>query len=81
MTGKKIGKVVHYYDKIGVAIVDLNGPLRLGDQVTFKKGDDEKTATIESIQIERSAVEQAGKGDVVGVHVDEPLKEGTEVFA
>lgn len=81
MAGKKIGKVVHYYDKIGVAIIDLDGVLKLGDTVTFKKGDQEKTETIESIQIERAAVESAKKGDVVGVKVDEPLKEGTEVFA
>jgi putative protease len=81
MAGKKIGKVVHYYDKIGVAIIDLNDTLRLGDQVTFKKGAEETPATIESIQIERTDVDTAKKGDVVGVKVDEPLKEGTEVFA
>lgn len=81
MVGKKIGKVVHYYDKIGVAIVDLNDNLKLGDTVTFKKGDDEKTETVESIQIERAAVESAKKGDVVGIKVNEPLKEGTEVYA
>jgi putative protease len=81
MAGKKIGKVVHYYDKIGVAIIDLASDLKLGDTVTFKKGDTEKTETIESIQIERAAVESAKKGDVVGIKVDEPLKEGTEVYA
>ncbi len=81
MAGKKIGKVVHYYDKIGVAIIDLAGDLKLGDTVTFKKGEEEKTETIESIQIERSAVDSAKKGDVVGIRVNEPLKEGTEVYA
>lgn len=81
MTGKKIGKVVHYYDKIGVAIIDLNDGLKLGDTVTFKKGDEEKTETVESIQIERATVESAKKGDVVGIKVHEPLKEGTEVYA
>jgi len=81
MAGKKIGKVVHYYDKIGVAIIDLSGELKLGDTVTFKKGDEEKSDTIESIQIERAAVESAKKGDVVGIKVNEPIKEGTEVYA
>lgn len=81
MAGKKIGKVVHYYDKIGVAIIDLNDKLSLGDKVTFKKGDEETPATIESIQIERAGVESAKKGDVVGVKVEAPLKEGTEVYA
>lgn len=81
MTGKKIGKVVHFYDKIGVAIIDLDSQIKLGDIVTFKKGDEEIEETIESIQIEKSAVESAGKGDVVGVHVHSTIKEGMEVFA
>lgn len=80
MADKKVGKVTHYYDKIGVAIVDLAGPLKLGDSVTFKKGDEEiLTQTVESMQIEKAAVESAKKGDVIGLKVDEPIKEGAEV--
>ncbi len=81
MAGKKIGKVVHFYDKIGVAIIDLDGGLKVGDTVTFKKGEDEKTETIESIQIEHASVDSAKKGDVVGIKVNQSLKEGTEVYA
>lgn len=81
MADKKIGKVTHYYDKIGVAIVDLAGNLKLGDSVTFKKGDDELlTQTVESMQIEKAGVDKAGKGDIIGLKVEEPVKEGAEVF-
>ena len=79
--GKTIGKVVHYYDKIGVAIVELSGSLKVGDQVKFVKGDDELEQAIDSIQVEKAAVESAKKGDVVGVKVDSPIKEGAEVIA
>ena len=33
----KIGKVSHFYDKIGVAIVELDGNLATGDSVRFMK--------------------------------------------
>lgn len=82
MADKKIGKVTHYYDKIGVAIVELAGNLKLGDSVTFKKGDDELlTQTVESMQIEKAGVDKAGKGDTIGLKVDEAVKEGAEVYA
>ena len=35
--GKVIGKVSHYFDKIGVAALVLTGPLTVGD--TVKIGD------------------------------------------
>lgn len=78
---KVIGKVVHYYDKIGVAIVKLASPLKTGDKVKFVKGDDELEQVIDSMQIEKDVVESAKKGTIVGVKVEKPVKEGTEVQA
>lgn len=77
-----IGKVVHYYDKLGVAIIDLQqGSLKKGQQVKFKHGEDEFTQTIDSIQIEHKEVEGVKKGDSFGIKVDQPTKPGTLVFA
>ncbi len=36
---KAIGKVVHYYDRIGVAIINLKSPLKVGDTVKMKRGE------------------------------------------
>ncbi|MBN2585482.1 hypothetical protein JXA59_02435 [Patescibacteria group bacterium] len=80
VANKTIGKVSHYYDKIGVAIIELAGPLKVGDKVKFVKGDAETEQTIDSMQIERAAVESAKKGAVIGIKVDEPVKEGTMVY-
>ena len=76
---KPIGKVVHYYDKIGVAIVDLAKPLKVGDTVLFQRGDLEFSQSIDSMEVEHAAVKKAKKGDVVGMKVDQPVKEGTLV--
>ncbi|MDO8619489.1 MAG: hypothetical protein Q7R49_06150 [Candidatus Daviesbacteria bacterium] len=78
---KPIGKVIHYYDKLGVAIVDLgSGGIKAGDEVKFKRGDEEFTQKIESLQIERQSVDSVKKGDSFGLKVDKPTKVGTEVF-
>lgn len=78
---KPIGKVVHYYDKLGVAIVDLeSGELKIGDEVKFKRNDEEFTQKIESLQVEHESVESVKKGDSFGMKVTQPTKPGAEVY-
>jgi putative protease len=77
----KVGKVTHYYDKIGVAIIELDGTLSVGDKIKFVRGgEDVYEETVESIQIEHEKKDSAGKGDVVGLKVNEAVKEGSEVY-
>ncbi len=78
-TGKLIGKVVHYYDRIGVAIVDLKSPLVVGEMVVFKKGEMEMTQQVGSMQINHTPVSKGKKGDVIGVKVDKETPVGTMV--
>jgi hypothetical protein len=74
-----LGKVVHYYDRIGVAIVELARPLSVGDRVLFKRGVQELTQKITSMQIEHAMVPSAKKGDVVGVQVQKEVQKGAIV--
>lgn len=78
---KTIGKVVHYYDHIGVAIVELAASLKVGDTICFKRSDIEVVQTVKSLQEEHKDISAAKKGQVVGMKVDVPLKEGTLVVA
>ncbi len=80
MAEKLIGKVTHYYDKLGVAIIELTGKLKIGDKVKFRKGENEFEQEVASMQIEREPIETAKKGDVIGLKVDQETKEGTQVF-
>ena len=78
---KPIGKVVHYYDKLGVAIIDLSkGGLKVGDEVKFKHGEEEFSQKVESLQVDHKDVDSVKKGDSFGVKVDKPTKPGTEVY-
>ena len=77
----KLGKVTHYYDKIGVAVVHLDNPISVGDNVVFiKDGEEIFGQTIDSIQIEHEKRESAERGEIIGLKIEEPVKEGTEIF-
>lgn len=76
----KVGKVTHYYDKIGVAIVDMIGDLAVGDKIKIVKGEDKFEQEVASIQVEHQQIQTAKKGDVIGLRVDQPIKEGAEVY-
>lgn len=76
---KILGRVTHYYDKIGVAIVDLESPMKVGDMVKLQRGEMEMTQVVSSMQIEHAPVLMAKKGDVIGIKVTQPVHEGTVV--
>lgn len=75
----KLGKIHHYYDKIGVAALTLTGSLKVGDTVTVTGHGNTVTQIINSLQIEHQPIEKAKKGDDVAFKIDQPVKEGDEV--
>ena len=77
---KAIGRVIHYYDRIGVAIVDLKTPLSIGDMVSVKRGSTEYfVQQVTSMQINHEAVQRARKGDVIGLKVNRKVPDGAVV--
>lgn len=75
-----IGKVIHYYDKIGVAVVRLEKILKVGDKVKFTKGDKSFEQTIESMQLDHKPVTLGKKGEEAAIKVDQIVKSGTAVY-
>lgn len=81
MAGFKVGKVTHYYDKIGVAVVELDAPLAVGDKIKFVRGgEDLFEQEVSSIQMEHEKKGTAGKGDVIGLKTESEVRESAEVF-
>ena len=81
MTDFKVGKVTHYYDKIGVAVLSLDADLGTGDKIKFVRGGEELfEQDVSSMQVEHEKIEKAKKGDVVGMKTDQPVKDGAEIF-
>lgn len=81
MTEKEIGVVSHYFDKIGVAAIEItNGKLSVGDTIHIKGRTTDLTTTVESMQIEHEKVNEAKKGDAVGIKVTEKARQHDKVF-
>jgi len=76
---KPVGKVTHYYGKSEVAIIELAAPLKVGDKIKFEGHGSDFEQTVDSMQIEHQDVEQAKKGDVIGVKVGNKVREGAMV--
>lgn len=77
---KPIGKIIHFYDKISVGIIELADTLKVGDKIKIKGNTTDFEEMVDSIQIQHQNVEEAKKGDQVGVKVTEKVREGDEVF-
>lgn len=77
----RVGKVIHYFNKIRVAIVRLTAPMKVGMRVEFRRNNEVFEQEIVSIQIDHEPVKQARKGQVVGIKVRKKTSEGTLVFS
>jgi len=75
-----IGKVTHYYNKAMVVVIDLKKPISAGDTIKIKRGEEEFEQKVESMQIDHKNVEKAKKGDEIAIKVDQPTKEGAEIY-
>lgn len=83
MADQKVGNVFHYYNHLGVAIIEVESPFALGDTLKFvRHGNGEVLfeQKIESIQEEHTKLDKAEKGKSVGVKVDQLVHKGVEVF-
>ncbi|MBI2355774.1 MAG: translation elongation factor-like protein [Candidatus Doudnabacteria bacterium] len=77
---KPIGKVVHYYDKAMVAIIELTAPLKVGQTIHFKGGEDDVTQVVNQMQFDRADIQEGVAGQRVGVKVDQKVRDTDQVF-
>ncbi len=80
MSGTRIGKVLHYFDRINVAVVALTEPLKVGDTVHFLGPTCDFAQKIESMQIEHVPVTEAGPGKEVAMKVSQAVRQNVSVF-
>ncbi|MCL5407259.1 MAG: translation elongation factor-like protein [Patescibacteria group bacterium] len=78
--GKLIGTISHYYSKIGVGIIDLKDGLKVGDKIKIKGHSTDIEQDVDSIQVDHAEVEEAKKGDVIGLKVTDKVREGDQVY-
>ena len=77
---KEIGKVIHFYPKISVAVIELTGNLKKGDKISIEGHDNAVEQVVESIQVEHKDIEEAKAGDDIGMKTIQPVKEKDVVY-
>lgn len=80
MPEQEIAKVVHYYDKIMVALLKLSGDLSVGETVKFVYQGKESSQAVASMEVNHGKVQSAKAGDEVAVKLDEPTHENAKVY-
>ncbi|RLG57140.1 MAG: translation elongation factor-like protein [Candidatus Hydrothermarchaeota archaeon] len=78
---EEVGEVFTYFSKIGVAGIKITkGKLRLGDKIRIKGATTDFEQVVESMQIEKTPVEEAEAGQSVGIKVKEKVRKGDKVY-
>jgi len=77
---KLVGKIAHYFTKIGVGVIELSDELKVGDRISIEGATTNLQQTVRSMQIEHKDVQSAGAGDAIGLRVDQRVREGDLVY-
>lgn len=78
--GKEVGKITHYFDEIGVAVVEMTGKMKAGDKIKIKGTTTDFTQKIDSMQIEHEQIKEAKKGDAIGMKVADRVRIHDKVY-
>ena len=74
-----IGKGKHYFDKIGVAVIELTADLKVNDKIRIE-AELPFVQTVESMQIDHKDIEHAKAGDDIGMKTLKPCNDGDRII-
>ena len=78
--GKLIGKITHYFSKIGVAVIELQDTLKVGETIRIVGGETDFNQTVDSMEVEHQKVETAKAGESIGLKVIQKVREDYKVY-
>lgn len=77
---KLIGRITHYFSKIGVAVIELSDDVKVGDKIKIKGATTSFEQVIESMEIENEKVESATVGQSIGLKVKDRVRLHDSVY-
>ena len=77
---RRVGKVTHYFTKIGVAVIELEDELRIGDEISIEGATTRLRQKVTSMEIEHKKVDVAKAGESVGLKIMERVRVGDIVY-
>jgi putative protease len=77
---RPIGKVIHYWTRLGVAGVDLTDSLRMDDRVHFLGTTTDFQQRVTSMQLNKRFINEAYAGQQIGILVADRVRPGDTVY-
>ena len=78
--GIRVGKVTHYYNRIGVAVLNLEQELKMGHKILFLGSITDFSQVVNSMEIEHQSIQVATPGMEVALKVAERVRKGDEIY-
>ena len=79
--GTRVGTVTHYFPHVNAAAVRVEqGEIRVGDLLQFHGHTTDFQQRVQRIELEHEAILVARVGQIVGVQVDERVREHDQVL-
>ncbi|MDP6179593.1 MAG: hypothetical protein QGG48_06860 [Desulfatiglandales bacterium] len=81
MSEEQVGIIVKFFSKPSVAAIEVTGgSIKKGGLLRFKGHTTDFTEEVASLEIDNQSVEEAKKGDLVGIKVKERVRENDKVY-
>jgi putative protease len=80
MAEEKVGTITKYFSNIGVAAIQMDGSLSVGDTIHIQGHTTDFKQEVDSMQIENQSVERAGPGADVGIKVQDRVREHDVIY-
>jgi putative protease len=76
----QIGKVTHYFNRLGVAVLELNSELNCGDSIHILGRTTDFTQSVGSMEVEHQKIQSASIGLDVAIKVENEVRKGDTIF-
>lgn len=76
----RVGKVTHFFSRIGVAVLSLTETIRVGDTIRVRGRTTDLIQQVESMQIAHKAVSEARPGEDVALKVNDRVRVDDGVY-
>lgn len=78
---ERVGHVTHFFNKIGVAAVEIeHGKLHKGDRIHIVGHGTDAEQVVDSMELDHHQIDEAAEGQDVGIKVDEHVHEKDIIF-
>jgi putative protease len=77
---REVGRVSHFFTKIGVAVIELKDALSASDRILIKGPTTNLEQTVGSMEIEHEKVQRAEAGQSIGLKVDDRVRASDIVY-